>query len=72
MCEELPPPTALQMECEANLRKAKQAYVVRCEDYDKAKAAASRAEEEAGGKTLEKKKRVEEDVRNKVLQQLLY
>uniref|UniRef100_A0A8C4Z677 Rho GTPase activating protein 45b n=1 Tax=Gadus morhua TaxID=8049 RepID=A0A8C4Z677_GADMO len=53
------------MECEANLRKAKQAYVVRCEDYDKAKAAASRAEEEAGGKTLEKKKRVEEDARNK-------
>ncbi|CAL8254217.1 unnamed protein product [Merluccius merluccius] len=53
------------MECEANLRKAKQVYVVRCEDYDKAKVAASRAEEEAGGKSLEKKKRVEEEARNK-------
>ena len=60
------------MECEVNLRKAKQAYVVRCEDYDKAKAAASRAEEEAGGaKSLEKKKRVEEEARNKVLELLL-
>ncbi|CAL8308501.1 unnamed protein product [Lota lota] len=54
------------MECEANLRKAKQAYIVRCEDYDKAKAASSRAEEEAGAaKSLEKKKRVEEEARNK-------
>uniref|UniRef100_A0A672ZNL6 Rho GTPase activating protein 45b n=1 Tax=Sphaeramia orbicularis TaxID=375764 RepID=A0A672ZNL6_9TELE len=56
------------MECEVNLRKAKQAYVVRCEEYDKAKTAASRAEEEGGGstaKSVEKKKRVEEEARNK-------
>ncbi|XP_070687819.1 rho GTPase-activating protein 45 isoform X2 [Pempheris klunzingeri] len=56
------------MECEVNLRKAKQAYMVRCEEYDKAKTAASRAEEEGGGstaKSLEKKKRLEEEARNK-------
>ncbi|KAG7272133.1 hypothetical protein CRUP_021993 [Coryphaenoides rupestris] len=35
------------MECVANLRKAKQAYVGRCEDYDKAKAALDEAAEEA-------------------------
>uniref|UniRef100_A0A8C6LCT3 Rho GTPase activating protein 45 n=1 Tax=Nothobranchius furzeri TaxID=105023 RepID=A0A8C6LCT3_NOTFU len=56
------------MECEANLRKAKQTYVARCEEYEKAKTAASRAEEEGGGstaKSLEKKKRLEEEARNK-------
>ncbi|XP_047442416.1 rho GTPase-activating protein 45 isoform X2 [Mugil cephalus] len=56
------------MECEANLRKAKQTYLARCEEYDKAKTAASRAEEEGVGstaKSLEKKKRVEEEARNK-------
>uniref|UniRef100_A0A8C6T852 Rho GTPase activating protein 45b n=1 Tax=Neogobius melanostomus TaxID=47308 RepID=A0A8C6T852_9GOBI len=56
------------MECEVNLRKAKQSYMARCEDYDKAKAAASRAEEEGAGstaKTVEKKKRIEEEARNK-------
>ncbi|XP_074523608.1 rho GTPase-activating protein 45 isoform X2 [Halichoeres trimaculatus] len=56
------------MECEVNLRKAKQVYMVRCEEYDKAKTAACKAEEEGGGstaKSLEKKKRVEEEARNK-------
>ncbi|XP_035862857.1 rho GTPase-activating protein 45 isoform X2 [Sander lucioperca] len=56
------------MECEANLRKAKQAFMVRCEEYDKAKTAACRAEEEGGGstaKSVEKKKRLEEEARNK-------
>ncbi|XP_047198829.1 rho GTPase-activating protein 45 isoform X1 [Hippoglossus stenolepis] len=56
------------MECEANLRKAKQAYMARCEEYDKAKTAACRAEEEGGGstaKSVEKKKRLEEEARNK-------
>ncbi|XP_028443969.1 rho GTPase-activating protein 45 isoform X1 [Perca flavescens] len=57
------------MECEANLRKAKQAFTVRCEEYDKAKTAACRAEEEGGGstsaKSVEKKKRLEEEARNK-------
>lgn len=58
------------MECEGNLRKAKQVYAARCEEYDKAKTAASRAEEEGGGstaKSVEKKKRLEEEARNKVL-----
>lgn len=56
------------MECEGNLRKAKQVYAARCEEYDKAKTAASRAEEEGGGstaKSVEKKKRLEEEARNK-------
>ncbi|XP_061540818.1 rho GTPase-activating protein 45 [Phycodurus eques] len=55
------------MDCEANLRKAKQAYMARCEEY-KAKAAASRAEEEGAGanaKSMDKKKRLEEEARNK-------
>lgn len=52
-----------------NLRKAKQAYMARCEEYEKAKTAFCRAEEEGGGstaKSLEKKKRIEEEARNKV------
>ncbi|XP_041861887.1 rho GTPase-activating protein 45 isoform X2 [Melanotaenia boesemani] len=56
------------MECEANLRKAKQVFVVRCEEHEKAKTATCRAEEEGGGstaKSLEKKKRLEEEARNK-------
>ncbi|KAJ7993105.1 hypothetical protein DPEC_G00268970 [Dallia pectoralis] len=57
------------MECESNLRKAKHAYMARCEEHDKAKAAASRAAEEDGGgsttKSLGKKLRVEEEARNK-------
>ncbi|XP_039984314.1 rho GTPase-activating protein 45 isoform X2 [Xiphias gladius] len=56
------------MDCEVNLRKAKQAYMARCEEYDKAKTAACRAEEEGGGstaKSVEKKKRLEEEARNK-------
>ncbi|XP_037530742.1 rho GTPase-activating protein 45 [Nematolebias whitei] len=56
------------MECETNLRKAKQIYMARCEEYEKAKTAACRAEEEGGGstaKSLEKKKRVEEEAHNK-------
>ncbi|XP_061635771.1 rho GTPase-activating protein 45 isoform X2 [Phyllopteryx taeniolatus] len=55
------------MDCEANLRKAKHAYMARCEEY-KAKAAASRAEEEGAGanaKSVDKKKRLEEEARNK-------
>ncbi|CAL1592836.1 unnamed protein product [Knipowitschia caucasica] len=56
------------MECEVNLKKAKQSYTVRCEEHEKAKAAASRAEEEGAGstaKTVEKKKRLEDEARNK-------
>ncbi|XP_038572216.1 rho GTPase-activating protein 45 isoform X1 [Micropterus salmoides] len=56
------------IECEVNLRKAKQAFMARCEEYEKAKTAACRAEEEGGGstaKSLEKKKRLEEEARYK-------
>uniref|UniRef100_A0A671PCE9 Minor histocompatibility protein HA-1-like n=1 Tax=Sinocyclocheilus anshuiensis TaxID=1608454 RepID=A0A671PCE9_9TELE len=56
------------MECEANLRRAKQFYMTRCEEYDKARMAANRAEEEGGSsttKTVDKKKRLEEEARNK-------
>lgn len=48
--------------------------MVRCEEYEKAKTAACRAEEEGGGstaKSVEKKKRVEEEARNKVLMSIL-
>ncbi|CAB1314030.1 unnamed protein product [Coregonus sp. 'balchen'] len=55
------------LECESNLRKAKHAYLARCEEHDK--AAASRAAEGEGGgsttKSLGKKLRVEEEARNK-------
>ncbi|XP_077082514.1 rho GTPase-activating protein 45 isoform X2 [Siphateles boraxobius] len=56
------------MECEANLRRAKQVYMARCEEYDKARTAANRAEEEGGSSTtkaVDKKKRLEEEARNK-------
>ncbi len=58
-----------QIECETNLRRAKQVYMTRCEEYDKARTAANRAEEEGGSsttKTVDKKKRLEEEARNKV------
>ena len=57
------------MEAENNLRKAKQAYVARCEEYDKARSVANKVEEEQSGsatKALEKKRRLEEEARNKV------
>ncbi|XP_051549937.1 rho GTPase-activating protein 45-like isoform X2 [Myxocyprinus asiaticus] len=56
------------MECEANLRRAKQVYMARCEEFDKARTAANRAEEEGGSsttKTVDRKKRLEEEARNK-------
>ncbi|KAL4658903.1 minor histocompatibility protein HA-1-like [Arapaima gigas] len=55
-------------EAETNLRKAKQAYMARCEEYDKARMAASRAEDDGGSsaaKSLDKKRRNEEEARNK-------
>lgn len=61
--------TFLQLESEANLRRAKQVYVTRYEEYEKAKMAASRAEEEGSSSTakaVDKKKRLEEEARNKV------
>lgn len=58
------------MECEVNLRKSKQAFIARSEEYEKAKTAAFRAEEEGGGataKSVERKRRLEEEARNKVI-----
>ncbi|KAK2086831.1 Rho GTPase-activating protein 45 [Saguinus oedipus] len=62
-------------EAEANLRKAKQSYVQRCEDYDKARFLVAKAEEEQAGtapgagstatKTLDKRRRLEEEAKNK-------
>ncbi|NWX06200.1 HMHA1 protein, partial [Caloenas nicobarica] len=59
-------------EAEVNLRKAKQIYMQRSEEHDKAKYVAVKAEEEqqstASGvttKTLDKKRRLEEEAKNK-------
>ncbi|TRZ16199.1 hypothetical protein HGM15179_010878 [Zosterops borbonicus] len=60
-------------EAEANLRKAKQTYMQRSEEHDKAKQVAVKAEEEQQQnttssittKTLDKKRRLEEEAKNK-------
>ncbi|NXA81047.1 HMHA1 protein, partial [Thryothorus ludovicianus] len=59
-------------EAEANLRKAKQTYMQRSEEHDKAKYMALKAEEEQQNtassittKTLDKKRRLEEEAKNK-------
>ncbi|KFV77652.1 Minor histocompatibility protein HA-1, partial [Struthio camelus australis] len=59
-------------DAEANLRKAKQIYMQRCEEHDKAKYMAAKAEEEQQNttssittKTLDKKRRLEEEAKNK-------
>lgn len=59
-------------EAESNLRKARQLYMGRCEEYERARTAANRAEEEQSGtgsnsttKVLDKKRRLEEEARNK-------
>ncbi|XP_049732073.1 rho GTPase-activating protein 45 isoform X1 [Elephas maximus indicus] len=62
-------------DAEANLRKAKQGYVQRCEDHDKARLLVAKAEDEqagggpgAGGaasKSLDKRRRLEEETKNK-------
>ncbi|XP_066192243.1 rho GTPase-activating protein 45 isoform X1 [Sylvia atricapilla] len=59
-------------EAEVNLRKAKQTYMQRSEEHDKAKYLAVKAEEEQQNttsstttKTLDKKRRLEEEAKNK-------
>ncbi|XP_065714587.2 rho GTPase-activating protein 45 isoform X1 [Patagioenas fasciata] len=59
-------------EAEVNLRKAKQIYMQRSEEHDKAKYMAVKAEEEQQStassvttKTLDKKRRLEEEAKNK-------
>ncbi|NXG39308.1 HMHA1 protein, partial [Dromaius novaehollandiae] len=63
-------------DAEANLRKAKQIYMQRCEEHDKAKYMAAKAEEEQQNttssittKTLDKKRRLEEEAKNKAADQ---
>ncbi|XP_039551635.1 rho GTPase-activating protein 45 isoform X2 [Passer montanus] len=59
-------------EAEGNLRKAKQTYMQRSEEHDKAKSMVVKAEEEQQNttssittKTLDKKRRLEEEAKNK-------
>uniref|UniRef100_A0A8C3J3Z8 Rho GTPase activating protein 45 n=1 Tax=Calidris pygmaea TaxID=425635 RepID=A0A8C3J3Z8_9CHAR len=59
-------------EAEVNLRKAKQIYMQRSEEHEKAKCMAAKAEEEQQNttssittKTLDKKRRLEEEAKNK-------
>lgn len=69
-----PSPSCPQQEAESNLRKAKQGYGQRCEDHSKARFLAAKAEEEQAGtgpgaaasKTLDKRRRLEEEAKNKV------
>lgn len=63
----------LQQEAESNLRKAKQMYMQRSEEHEKAKSGTVKAEEEqqaasstAATKALDKRRRLEEEARNKV------
>ncbi|NXX79432.1 HMHA1 protein, partial [Urocolius indicus] len=65
-------------EAEVNLRKAKQIYMQRSEEHDKAKYMAVKAEEEQQStsssittKTLDKKRRLEEEAKNKAAAQAL-
>ncbi|XP_056373513.1 rho GTPase-activating protein 45 isoform X2 [Hyla sarda] len=56
------------LEAESNLRKAKQTYMQRSEEHEKAQHNAARAEEEqghSGTKSIDKKRRAEEDAKNK-------
>ncbi|KAM9330605.1 rho GTPase-activating protein 45 [Gastrophryne carolinensis] len=56
------------MEAEANLRKAKQTYMQRSEEHEKAQYYAARAEEEqshSGTKIVDKKRRAEEEAKNR-------
>lgn len=66
-------PVHVQGDAENNLRKARQLYLTRCEEYEKARIVANKVEEEHGGtgsgstqKTLDRKRRHEEEARNKV------
>uniref|UniRef100_A0A8C2I8E0 Rho GTPase activating protein 45a n=1 Tax=Cyprinus carpio TaxID=7962 RepID=A0A8C2I8E0_CYPCA len=59
-------------DAESNLRKARQLYMSRCEEYERARIVANKVEEEQSGtgsgsttKALDKKRRLEEEARNK-------
>ncbi|NP_001086672.1 rho GTPase-activating protein 45 [Xenopus laevis] len=56
------------MEAESNLRKARQAYMQRSEEHERALYNATRAEEEqshSGTRSLDKKRRAEEEAKNR-------
>lgn len=56
------------MEAEVNLKKAKQIYMQRSEEHEKAQYYAARAEEEqshSGAKSVDKKRRAEEEAKNR-------
>ncbi|XP_044125362.1 rho GTPase-activating protein 45 isoform X1 [Bufo gargarizans] len=56
------------LEAETNLRKAKQTYMQRSEEHEKAQYIAARAEEEqshSGTKSIDKKRRTEEEAKNR-------
>ncbi|XP_005171523.1 rho GTPase-activating protein 45 isoform X3 [Danio rerio] len=59
-------------DAESNLRKARQLYMSRCEEYERARTVANKVEEEQSGtgsgsttKALDRKRRLEEEARNK-------
>ncbi|XP_051989043.1 GEM-interacting protein-like [Xyrauchen texanus] len=56
------------------LKRARQQYLQRCEDLEKAKAMTAKAEEETGGyKTLDKRRKSRDDAQTKVMEaELLY
>lgn len=50
------------------LKRARQQYLQRCEDLEKAKAMTAKAEEETGGyKTLDKRRKSRDDAQTKVI-----
>ncbi|XP_073541486.1 rho GTPase-activating protein 45 [Phyllobates terribilis] len=56
------------LDAESNLRKAKQTYMQRSEEHEKAQYNAARAEEEqshSGAKSIDKKRRAEEEAKNR-------
>lgn len=60
----------VQSEAESAVKKARLLKVQKREEYEKARSSTSRTEEEqpaTGGRTLEKKRRVEEEALQRVL-----
>ncbi|KAG5279234.1 hypothetical protein AALO_G00075550 [Alosa alosa] len=56
-------------DAESALKKARQQYIQRCEELEKAKAMTTKAEEEAGGfKTLDKRRKSRDDAKTKTME----
>ncbi|XP_053558787.1 rho GTPase-activating protein 45 [Bombina bombina] len=61
------------MEAESNLRKARQAYMQRSEEHERAQYNAARAEEDqshSGARSLDKKRRAEDEAKNRAEESL--